>query len=310
MDDNRKFFAAKTTSTNSSCPASTPKVKNSNAALIAFCGSPISDKALANPTPCSSPNRKAIAQGCSLVKLCLPCLRCTASAATKTIESAISASITKTGNVIKPSDDIANVIDFMLLWTNGECESEFRSFGSQSQGVPFKFMVRDPDGFLPNGGWNHDHAVTHNGPLNAMTRLRSSGNPDYAILLADRIHKHFFNDGALTAEQAAARSAAGIINTLKQITLAKMIASQSKFGVPGIIAAAAGFGLVESLFRRIGRGGGRSSGGGGASIDRISSVGGRDYGQRIEITGTLKGRDIELQGVEQDRVTSRTKANG
>ena len=101
--------------------------------------------------------------------------------------------------------DIANVIDFMLLWTSGECESEFRSFGSQSRGVPFKFMVRDPDGFLPNGGWNHDHAVTHNGPLNAMTRLRNSGNPDYAILLADRIHKHFFNDGALTAAESVER---------------------------------------------------------------------------------------------------------
>ncbi|MGI9241963.1 MAG: chitobiase/beta-hexosaminidase C-terminal domain-containing protein, partial [Verrucomicrobiales bacterium] len=101
--------------------------------------------------------------------------------------------------------DIANVIDFMLLWTSGECESEFRSFGSRSREVPFKFMIRDPDGFMPNGGWNHDHAVTHNGPLTAMTRLRSSGNPDYDILLADRIHKHFFNGGALTAEKSIER---------------------------------------------------------------------------------------------------------
>lgn len=101
--------------------------------------------------------------------------------------------------------DINNLIDFMLLWTSGECESEFRAFGSQSRGVPFKFMVRDPDGFMPNGGWNHDHAVTHNGPLNAMRELRTEGNPDYEILLADRIHKHFFNDGALTAEESVER---------------------------------------------------------------------------------------------------------
>lgn len=101
--------------------------------------------------------------------------------------------------------NIPNVIDFTLLWTSGECESEFRAFGSRSRNVPFKFMVRDPDGFLPNGGWNHDHAVTHNGPLNAMTQLRTGGNPDYNVLLADRIHKHFFNDGALTADESVER---------------------------------------------------------------------------------------------------------
>ena len=101
--------------------------------------------------------------------------------------------------------DIANVIDFMLLWTSGECESEFRAFGSRSQGVPFKFMMRDPDGFMPNGGWNHDHAVTHNGPLRAMTELRTGSNPDYNMLLADRIHKHFFNDGALTTKASVER---------------------------------------------------------------------------------------------------------
>lgn len=101
--------------------------------------------------------------------------------------------------------DIPNVIDFMLLWTSGECESEFRSFGSRSQGVPFKFMIRDPDGFMPGGSWSHVHAVTHSGPLNAMTELRTGGNSDYQILLADRIHKHFFNGGAMTAEKSIAR---------------------------------------------------------------------------------------------------------
>lgn len=101
--------------------------------------------------------------------------------------------------------DIPNLIDFMLLWTSGECEAEFRAFGSRSRDVPFKFMVRDPDGFLPRGGWNHDHPVTHNGPLRAMTELRTGNNPDYDILLADRIHQHFFNNGAMTAEASVAR---------------------------------------------------------------------------------------------------------
>lgn len=121
---------------------------------------------------------------------------------------------TETRNLLRGPDpfgnaaghiDIPNVIDFMLLWTSGECESEFRAFGSKSRGIPFKFMVRDPDGFMPNGGWNHDHAVTHNGPISAMTEFRTGGNPEYNILLADRIHKHFFNDGALTTEASVER---------------------------------------------------------------------------------------------------------
>ena len=90
--------------------------------------------------------------------------------------------------------DITNIIDFMLLWVSGGSESEFRSFGSGPQGVPFKFMIKDADGYLGGGG----HTVSHAGPMSIMSRMRNGGNPDYGILLADQIHKHFFNDGALT----------------------------------------------------------------------------------------------------------------
>ena len=38
-----------------------------------------------------------------------------------------------------------------------------------------------------------------------MTELRTGGNPDYNILLADRIHKHYFNNGAMTAEASTER---------------------------------------------------------------------------------------------------------
>jgi len=97
--------------------------------------------------------------------------------------------------------DIANVIDFMLLWVSGNSESEFRSAGAVRFGVPFKFFMKDADGFLRSPG----HSVTHNGPIDAMARFRSQAHPDFKILLADRIHKHFFNDGALTVAQNIAR---------------------------------------------------------------------------------------------------------
>jgi hypothetical protein len=99
--------------------------------------------------------------------------------------------------------DIANTIDFMLLWLSGNSESEFRCFGSEALGVPFKFMIKDADGFLGNPG----HSISNTGlsPLNIMGELHTGGNGDYPILLADRIHKHFFNDGALTGPKMVAR---------------------------------------------------------------------------------------------------------
>ena len=99
--------------------------------------------------------------------------------------------------------DVPNLIDFMLLWTTGNSESEFRAGGSVANGVGFKFLIKDADGYLRTPAANH--AVTHNGPLNAMTRFRTEGDPDFQILLADRIHKHYFNDGALTPERNIAR---------------------------------------------------------------------------------------------------------
>ena len=89
--------------------------------------------------------------------------------------------------------DVANLIDFMLLWVSGNSESEVRLLGSKVQGQPFRFQMKDADGYLRNPG----HSANDAGPLSLMSRLRS-GNTDFAMLLADRIHKHYFNDGAMT----------------------------------------------------------------------------------------------------------------
>ena len=90
--------------------------------------------------------------------------------------------------------DIPNIVDFMLLWVSGNSESEFRAFGSEPRGIPFKFMIKDADGFLRSPG----HTANHAGPYSVMSEMRTGGNPDYGTILADRIHKHFFNNGALT----------------------------------------------------------------------------------------------------------------
>ncbi|MEP4078786.1 lamin tail domain-containing protein [Haloferula sp.] len=97
--------------------------------------------------------------------------------------------------------DIINAIDFMLLWSSGNCEAEFRAAGSATLGVPFKFFFKDADGFLRNP----NHGVTRPGPLDSLSLLATEADPDYQMLLADRIHKHFFNDGALTPAKNIAR---------------------------------------------------------------------------------------------------------
>ncbi|WP_435895117.1 lamin tail domain-containing protein [Oceaniferula spumae] len=97
--------------------------------------------------------------------------------------------------------DIIDLIDFMLLWTNGNAESEFRAAGSVPLGVPFKFYMKDGDGFLRNPA----KSVDHQGPLSAMSLLASEGDPDYEMLLADRIQKHYFNDGELTPAKSIER---------------------------------------------------------------------------------------------------------
>ncbi len=97
--------------------------------------------------------------------------------------------------------DFANLIDFMLLWVSGNSESEVRLLGSKAQGQPFRFQMKDADGFLRNPG----HSVSTSGPLNLMSSSLINRNPDYAMLVADRIHKHFFNDGVLTPSRNIAR---------------------------------------------------------------------------------------------------------
>ena len=97
--------------------------------------------------------------------------------------------------------DFANLIDFMLLWVSGNSESEVRLLGSKAQGQPFRFQMKDADGFLRSPS----HSVNSSGPLNLMSSSLINRNPDYSMLLADRIHMHFFNDGVLTPSRNIAR---------------------------------------------------------------------------------------------------------
>jgi hypothetical protein len=108
-------------------------------------------------------------------------------------------------HAVKPYLDVANLVDFMLLWWYGNCESEYRCAGSVEAGSGFKFWMADSDGFLRVTTAN---TVANTGPGGLMGKLRSDPGPDFKMLVADRIYKHFFNDGALTPARMSARLSA------------------------------------------------------------------------------------------------------
>lgn len=105
---------------------------------------------------------------------------------------------------VKDRVDVAHLIDFMLLWFYGNSEAEFRCAGPVNPGTGFKFWLADADGFLRTAALNLD-TTTNSGPGGLFGALLAEGHPDFKILLADRIHRHFFNNGALTPARNLAR---------------------------------------------------------------------------------------------------------
>lgn len=110
--------------------------------------------------------------------------------------------------LIKDKVDLQSLIDFMLVWFYGNNENEFRCAGPVAAGSGFKFWLADSDGYLysPNVGSALAVDRTDNaGPGGIFGSLVAEGHPDFKMLLADRIQKHLFNDGALTPARATAR---------------------------------------------------------------------------------------------------------
>lgn len=109
---------------------------------------------------------------------------------------------------IKDKLDVPHLIDFMLVWFFGYNENEFRCAGPRVAGSGFKFWLADSDGYLysPNVGAALAADRTGNGgPGSIFGALLAENDPEFKILLADRIQKHLFTGGALTPERNVAR---------------------------------------------------------------------------------------------------------
>lgn len=120
---------------------------------------------------------------------------------------------------VRPLQDVSHYIDYMLMFMFGNSEDEYRCVGPKSRGSGFKWFLNDADGFLRNAGNRTGFAnqtvglpggfgrSNGDGPGSIFSLLYKEGHPDYRMLLADRIHKHFFNEGAMTPSRNIARLA-------------------------------------------------------------------------------------------------------
>ncbi|MCB1125275.1 MAG: lamin tail domain-containing protein, partial [Verrucomicrobiae bacterium] len=102
---------------------------------------------------------------------------------------------------VKERLDVPHLIDFMLMWFYGNAETEYRAAGPRAPGSGFKFWLADADGYLRNTG----DTTGNPGPGDLFGALTSERDPEFMTLLADRIHRHLFNDGALTPARNTAR---------------------------------------------------------------------------------------------------------
>ncbi len=100
--------------------------------------------------------------------------------------------------------DVPHLIDFMVLWFYGNCESEYRTSGPVDAGSGFKFWMADADGFLRTSALGRNQ-TSNTGPGGLFGALVRERDPDFMTLLADRIYQHMRHDGALTPARNTAR---------------------------------------------------------------------------------------------------------
>ncbi len=115
---------------------------------------------------------------------------------------------------LTPYLDTQHLVDYMIMWMFGNSEDEYRCVGPADVGSGFKWFLNDADGYLRSAGnrTTFDSNVpgvfgrdNGDGPGSLFSLLFKAGNPDFRTLLADRIHKHYFNDGAMTPANTATR---------------------------------------------------------------------------------------------------------
>ena len=114
--------------------------------------------------------------------------------------------------------DLVNFVDYLLPLIYADTDdwphNNWRAARERVAGAPFRFYVWDAE-----WSFGYNNSVSHNTIANQLSStsppwggaeiqrlfLRLKTSPEFRLLFADRIHKHFFNDGVLTDARIKAR---------------------------------------------------------------------------------------------------------
>ena len=96
--------------------------------------------------------------------------------------------------------DLDQFIDYILmnLWGGNQDwpHNNWYAIRHRPSNGPFNFYTWDPENYLFDVNVNQTGANTNNSPGILFGRLRT--NADFRLRFADRVHRHLFNDGALS----------------------------------------------------------------------------------------------------------------
>jgi len=104
--------------------------------------------------------------------------------------------------------DLVGLIDYMIVnhyGANSDWDHHnWRAAGGGQDDAPWKVYSWDAERVLEATGADRTGVNNSGDPSRLFHNLRN-GSPEFRLLFADRLHKHFFNGGALTPERAADR---------------------------------------------------------------------------------------------------------
>jgi len=105
----------------------------------------------------------------------------------------------------KPLVDENNFFDRMIAFCYGQGEAEYRAISSPARGQEYILNLNDADYFFYSGSPVHSNRTNPlhnvNGPDNMFQNLYLSGDEDFRMDFADRVHKHATGNGILTHNQ-------------------------------------------------------------------------------------------------------------
>lgn len=104
--------------------------------------------------------------------------------------------------------DIDNLMDYMILHLYGGAEDwahhNWSAASHNPSAMPYHFYVWDQEIVMDEEyGLSRDYSDKQDDDSPAIVHYQLRANPEYRLRFADRLHKHFFNGGLLTAEPAS-----------------------------------------------------------------------------------------------------------